>query len=254
MPNLTFTSKYKFVDGLIIAPSTIISEYMHGIPLSDISGKRYPIEQFIKKIKTAQEQLEKFLQIKLFEQEITSIIDYRIQEWMNWAHVKLPYECNELLEVKGYLSLQEVIDINKDMFTVQGKNLALVPGQALQSSLWIGRSGSFPVLRSGAMSVPNFWHIKYKTGFPNYNIPYDIMSILGKMVSIQILGVIGDVVLNLGISNESLSFDGFSQSFGTTQSPGNSVFSARIKQYSEELKLESIQIKQYYRGIVFDAI
>lgn len=253
MPSVVLTSKYNFVDGLAIAPSTLISEYMHGISLSDFSGRRYPIENIIKKIKTVQEILEKFLNIKLFEQEVTSQIDYKMTEWMNWGHIKLPYDCNELLEVKGYLSQQEVVSINPEMFTIQGRNLALVPGQALQSSLWIGRSGSFPVLRSGASAVPNFWHIKYKTGFSTA-IPYDILSILGKLATVQMLAIIGDVILNIGISNESLSFDGFSQSFGTTQSGGNSVFGARIKLYIEDLKVETIHLKQYYRGIVFDTV
>lgn len=252
MPNLNLISRYKFATDLIMSPSTLVSEFLHGIPLTDQNGRNYPTEEIKNKILKAQKQIENYLEIKLVEQEVNEILDYNLVEWLNWGHLKLRYKCNSLVEVKGYLSNYEVVDFNTEMFVVNGRNVALVPGRALQSNLWVGRSGTFPVLRSGVSNVPNFWHIKHISGFNQ--IPLDILQAVGKLAVMQIMAILGDILLGAGIASESLSFDGFSQSIGTTQSAMYSAYSARINQYKDELKNELPHLKQYYRGIVFETV
>jgi hypothetical protein len=105
-------------------------------------------------------------------------------------------------------------------------------------------------MRSGVRVVPNFWHLVYTTGFKV--IPYDLLGIIGKLSSIQLFAIIGDITIGAGIASESLSFDGFSQSISTNQG-SNSLYGSRIKQYAEELeKFDLPNVKSHYRGITFE--
>lgn len=251
MPTTTVILKYNIADGLIISPSELISEYLHGIPLTDTNGKSYPSKEIRKKIKEATVVIENFLKMKIIETEITEEQDYIHEEWMNWGHIKLHYKPNEILSVSGYLNDQRVVDFDKTMWVMKGKNIALVPGaHNLVSTIWFNNAGVYPILRSGVRMVPNFFHISYKTGF--VAIPEDILLAVSKYASISILAVLGDILLGAGIASESISFDGLSQSIGTTQSAENSAYSARIKQYAGELKEHLNRLKNYYRGIIFE--
>ena len=101
MPNLNLITRYKFATDLIISPSTLVSEYLHGIPLTDQNGKNYPLSEIRKKILDAQTKLENFLEISFVERETTDKLDYNLTEWLNWGHLKLLKKCNELISVKG---------------------------------------------------------------------------------------------------------------------------------------------------------
>lgn len=254
MPSSVLTTSYKLGDGLPFSPSSLIEEYLHGIPLTDQFGNSYSIKDIRKKILKAMRQIEVFLNISVLEVTREETQDYLQEEWQSWGHIKLERICNEILSVEGFLNSQKVIEFGKDMWVVKEKNIALVPSaQNWSANIWLGTGGSFPVLRGGVRMVPNFWHIVYKTGFAI--IPEEILAAISKLASIQILAVLGDILLGAGIASQSISYDGLSQSINTTQSAENSAYSARIKQYAEELsKTDLPQLKSYYRGIVFETI
>jgi hypothetical protein len=70
-----------------------------------------------------------------------------------------------------------------------------------------------------------------------------------KRASIGVLQVWGDLIIGAGISNQTISIDGLSQSIGTTQSPEFSGAGARIKNYMDDMKVLEARLKDTYLGI-----
>lgn len=253
MPSLTLTVKYTIADELVISASAFLDSFLHGIPLTDTDGNPYSILQIKDKIKFATVQLEHFLNMKITEQQVTEVQDYIYEEWINWSHVKLEQRINEIISFSGYLNSTKVVDFPLSILTFKGKSISIVPSSNNVGALiWFNNAGAYPMLHSGVNIVPNFWHITYKTGFKI--VPYDLLQAVCKMASIQILAVLGDILLGAGIASESLSFDGLSQSISTTQSAENSAYSARIKQYANELKDDLRRLSNYYRGVIFETV
>ena len=88
----------------------------------------------------------------------------------------------------------------------------------------------------GSYDYRDAYHIDYKTGYGNAElIPEDLRDIIGKIAALKMLNVIGDGLL-AGFSSSSLSLDGLSESFSSTQSATSAYYGARIKVYQDEIK------------------
>lgn len=82
---------------------------------------------------------------------------------------------------------------------------------------------------------PQGFEIDYTTGFKNSNhVPEALRATIAKYAAIKALAVVGDGLL-AGFSSQSVSLDGLSESFSSTQSATSAYFGARIKQYSDEI-------------------
>lgn len=96
----------------------------------------------------------------------------------------------------------------------------------------------------GAYGTALLWQMKrypqgievdYETGFENAaSIPDDLRDVIGKWAACKMLNIIGDGILP-GFSSQSVSLDGLSESFSSTQSATNAYFGARINQYNKEI-------------------
>jgi len=130
------------------------------------------------------------------------------------------------------------------------KNLYLVPGNGSAKTNAIVYSGITPHLGFlGTAQIPQYWKITYCTGFAT--IPEDLKNYIGKLASLNIFQVLGDLVLGAGISNQSLSIDGLSQSIGTVNSANSAAYGARIKSYLTDLVRQKPILESYYRGFSF---
>lgn len=79
------------------------------------------------------------------------------------------------------------------------------------------------------------------------DIDRDLMALIGKYASIHILNTAGDLIIGAGIANKSTSVDGISAAVGTTSSPTNAGYGARILQLQKEIKqLEPILWNKYH--------
>ena len=75
----------------------------------------------------------------------------------------------------------------------------------------------------------------HTTGYENSDfVPEGLRSVIGKYATIKALAVVGDGLL-AGFSSQSVSLDGLSESFSSTQSATSAYFGARIKQYGDEI-------------------
>ena len=85
-------------------------------------------------------------------------------------------------------------------------------------------------------------------------IPRDILDAIGKLASINVLNILGDIAIGAGVANQSIGIDGLSQSIGTTQSAENNALSARVRMYTEELKRNLPMLRSRYKGITFTSL
>ena len=82
-----------------------------------------------------------------------------------------------------------------------------------------------------------FYSIDYDAGFETSDdVPEDLREIVAKQASVHLLNIIGDGLMS-GFSSSSLSMDGLSESFSSTQSATSAYFGARIKEYKDDIDL-----------------
>ena len=97
---------------------------------------------------------------------------------------------------------------------------------SIYGALWTG---------VGARRYPGGFEFDYTTGFESSDfVPEGLRGVIAKYATIKALAVIGDGLL-AGFSSQSISLDGLSESFSSTQSATSAFFGARIKQYSDEI-------------------
>jgi hypothetical protein len=83
---------------------------------------------------------------------------------------------------------------------------------------------------------PDAFEFDYTTGYKTAEfVPDDLRGVIGKWAVIKALASIGDGLL-AGFSSQSVSLDGLSESFSSTQSATSAYFGARIIQYKDEIK------------------
>lgn len=80
-----------------------------------------------------------------------------------------------------------------------------------------------------------YYAVDYEAGYETSDdIPDDLRQIIGKQCAISLLNIIGDGLMS-GFSSSSLSMDGISESFSSTQSATSAYFGARIAVYQKEV-------------------
>ena len=263
MPSLTLTINYGVNEGLIISPSEVIANYLHQIPLCTEDGRVLSLEVVKQKIFNAQKIIENFLSIKLIKQVIKESRDFNRQEYNSWGYVKCTYPVVEPFELKGTLNGAEQVNYPKNWLAykvmsdgvVYFRNMYLMPntyqGAEMNQNNFVF-SGISPSLGFFGMSdIPNYWRPVYVTGWDYNNMPEDIVDVIGKLVAIQVLSILGDILLGVGLTSMNISLDGVSQNTSTTRTAQGGLFMGRIKQYGEELNQQKTALKYTYKGVSF---
>lgn len=252
---ITYKSKYNVDPRVAISPSELKDLYLYGIHVRDKEGRDMPDSAISRQISMAQSMLENYLQMKLYISAQKESVPYYKQDFDQQGFIKVSYPARIGYELEGWLGQQKQVTYIKEWMVTRTdsnqqyyRHIHLVPvgNTTGQSALF---TGLMPYIGyRGASNIPAYWHVTYTTGISN--IPSDILSALGKIAAIMVLHQLGDIVLGVGVGNMSLSLDGLSQSIGTTKNSGG-AFGGRIKSYSEELKVELANLKDFYTGFKF---
>lgn len=105
-----------------------------------------------------------------------------------------------------------------------------------QSQKYDGISNALEMYGNQTFNAQMFYEIDYSAGFENSDeVPEDLREIIAKVAAVSLLNVIGDGLMS-GFSSSSLSMDGISESFSSTQSATSSYYGARIQVYRDEIK------------------
>lgn len=262
MPTLQFTISYGENGGLVMSPSELIENYFLGIPTCTKDGKELTQETITMKILEAQQMVQNILQVKLFRQVVEESRDFIRDEYFNWGYFRVTYPVSDVVSLFGFISttkqtefpyewVSRSVNNNEDLLF---RSLAIVPAGSLtpnvNSVVFVGITPNAGFM--GVHNIPNYWRIKYVSGFTK--VPADIRGLIGKLAAIQLFAILGDFIMGVGVASKSLSFDGLSQNLSSTQSAGNSLFGARIKQYVEEMGRDIPVMKDHYVGINFTAL
>jgi hypothetical protein len=85
------------------------------------------------------------------------------------------------------------------------------------------------------------------------DIDQDLLHLIGMAASVHILNTAGDLIIGAGIANKSVSIDAISAAIGTTSSPTNAGYGARIIQLQREIKAKIPILFRKYNGIQVSA-
>lgn len=244
-----------------MSPEEMVALYFYGIDTRSQDGTLLGMDVYETYIKAAQQEIEKFLDIVFNPKLITEKIHYHRDDYVSGfpimrvsKPVNVPLtligminELEQIVYPESWLSSRMTSEFyhERQIFVVpvtkgviEGSGEVILSGITAQTGLHTFRN------------IPNYWTVQYITGYDK--IPYDLMNVVGKMASIGVFNVLGDIVLGqAAVASYSLSVDGLSQSIGTTLSSEDSAYSARIKMYVDEIKKTLDRIKRPYRGIGF---
>ena len=96
---------------------------------------------------------------------------------------------------------------------------------------------------------PNGFEFDYTTGYESSKfVDRGLRDVVAKWAAIQTLATVGDGLL-AGFSSSSISLDGISESFSSTQSATSAFFGARIKQYIDDVD-KWLSRNRYKRGAI----
>lgn len=261
---LRLNIRYRKNTDLVMSPEEMVELYFYGIDTRSQDGSLLGMEVYETYIRAAQREIERYLDVVFKPSLITEKIHYHRDDYTSGfpiLQVSKPVlkpltlvgfinEVEQIVYPKSWLSSRMTTDHyhERQIFVVpvtkgvvEGSGEVILSGITAQTGLHTFRN------------IPNYWTVQYLTGFSK--IPYELMNVIGKMASIGIFNVLGDIVLGqAAVASYSLSIDGLSQSIGTTNSAENSAYSARIKMYEGEIKETLKRVKTSYRGIGFAAL
>lgn len=174
--------------------------------------------------------------------------DFDPNEWNRYGFVQLRhYPVIKVTRAKWYSPVKgEIMDmIDNGWLRVDKKlgQLRMFPSEGFNYGPYAGAYGPLWAYAAGN-KYPGAFEIDYETGFKSAEfVPEALRSVIAKYATIKALAVIGDGIL-AGFSSQSVSLDGLSESFSSTQSATSAYFGARIKQYSDEIT-EWLKVNRY---------
>jgi hypothetical protein len=235
MGSLIFTTKFNKNDGLVISPKELIEMYFFGIKMVDTQGNVISQHVIKKFIRASQEEVEKWLNIKLQRQIVREVKDYFRSDWYAWGYVRTTYPAVEVRVLDGFIGETKQISYPKEWLSVRQTNdgelyhrhIYLVPSTNSPTNHQVVFTGITPhIALTASPQVPNYWHMEYVTGF--CKTPSDLYNFIGMLAAINIFYLMGDIILGKpGIASQSIGIDGLSQS----NSAHNMGYGNRIKGY-----------------------
>jgi len=232
---------------------------------SDIAQSEFSDAQFNQLVDEAIGEFEDFLTMDIRRRVYKTFVSKtndgltRARQWragVDYTHEDEPYDFDPLeWSEYGFVQLRHfpIIKVTRAVwFTpVQGQIMDMVENKWLRVEKGFGQVRMFPTTgmtygpyaayggmwsNMGATRYPGAFEFDYETGYENADfVPEGLRSAIGKYATIKALAVIGDGLL-AGFSSQSVSLDGLSESFSSTQSATSAYFGARIKQYQDEIK------------------
>lgn len=266
MPSITYTSSYKKNTGLVMSPVELMEIYFFGVKVVDSNGNEMSDNTIQYYIEAAQKEVENRLKIKFKKQLFNDGMSYYRDDYKQTTpRINTRYPVNEPLSLTGFYRKIEQISYPKEWLGsarnddgVYMKRISIVPtsGSAVGTSqdiLLTGITSSFFGSPGIVASLPDYWELQYVTGFDVDHYPSDIINVVGMMAANSVFAIAGDVALGMpGIASTSLSIDGISQSTSTTASAMYSLYSARIKQYTDSINETMKRIERSYKGLTFN--
>lgn len=250
--------------GEILTADDMRNTYLWGIDevAQDVDGSVWTDEQYQNFVEFAMAEFERYLSIDIRKRvykcrpssslvkarKWRSGVDYTDEEqtypfdrtqWRAYGMIQLRHK--PVISVERCILLSVVASEVYDLYTNGWVRLEKDFGQI--NLFPTGDLGYGPFnIYGGAYQMafkanhPQGYEIDYTTGFETSDfVPNDLRSVIGSLATIKALASIGDGLL-AGFSSSSVSIDGLSESFSSTQSATSAYFGARIKELTDEIQ------------------
>jgi hypothetical protein len=245
--------------GEVLTADDMRYTYLWGIDFKASNGQVFTDSQIRGKIKSSIAELERALKINISPVRIKTEPDSSQVLGTDYDIEESPYTYRpEKWRVNGPLVLRRrpVLELSRlDFYTiVDAKMLDLLSWVRLDKTkgvvrLSIPRGGggdegvytgtAYGLLMGGSSfrtDYPGAFKVDYTAGYNSAKyIQEDMRDVIGKIAACKMLNVIGDGLI-AGYSSSSLSLDGVSESFSSTQSATSAYFGARIKVYLDDIE------------------
>lgn len=257
----------------LVTPSEVRNTWCFGLPLTKEDGRPMPDEDLELFIESATKDVERRLGVFLRPTKIVCNAeaqhlvqgveydleeppyDYNLRQYRNWGFLQLrQYPIISVERVRLVLpNGLEVVDFPMEWVKVYKKvgQINIVPYAGSPTVMTVaGATGSAYPLLTGQFSqnFPQAIWVDYTAGLGEWKwgfdeegnpvkewvVPPDIRAVIGKIASIDVLGIAGDAIL-AGYASISTSIDGMHESFSTTASATNATYGARILQLRGEV-------------------
>jgi hypothetical protein len=244
MSELHFKVRYAKDTSLIMSVSDFKKLFLFGLNIQRY-GQPMPDEVYEQMLRTAQEKMEEFLQVKLVQQLYTEDKAFWNTDWQNWGYIPTQFPVKCPIDLSGYFGAIKQTTYPKEWLSAKStsdgqyllREVTIVPNVASAYSQNIVFQGVLPNINYyGNRQIPNYWRLTYVTGFDRNKIPQSIVTAIGKLAALDILAIASDALLPYpGVGSTSISLDGLSQSISSFASGTNGIFGARVKQYGDDL-------------------
>lgn len=242
--------------GDIITPDDMRYHFLWGIDFKASNGQSFTDEQIRYDVQSSVDEIERALNIKLEKTRIKcepsaemqrgkdydeeeSAYTYRHDRWQRYGRIIL--RKRPVIDIQRFemysITDQRVIDMKNWIRIDKAKGvISFFPRAGANGSMRVSPASLVTHGMDSYMDYPSGYKIDYICGYDNSTmIPADLRGIIGKIAACKLLNIIGDGLIS-GFSSSSLSMDGVSESFSSTQSATSAYFGARIKVYLDEIK------------------
>lgn len=256
MGTLSFTISYKKNQQIVFSPNDLKNLYLFGLKLENKYGQEISEQSLETIILMAQEQVEKYLDIKLQKQVISEKLSFNRNDFERFGFVNTSYPVSKVYKLNGMIGSIEQITYPVEWLYIREtsdketyyRQISVIPVASNVITSPVIYGGWSPYLGYlGQSNIPHYWFAQYITGFEK--IPNNLLSIIGKYAALTILYQLSNIVMGVpGLSSLSLGLDGLSQSTSSSN-----AFMTTIKGYTEALKVELVAAHDFYKGILFSS-
>ena len=256
--------------GTIVTPDDCRYTFLWGTDFKATNGSMFTDEQIQWFIDAATAEMARQLNITIVKRRIKS--DFTVEskhlvKGVDYDDAETPYDFSyRKIQRYGMIQTKQrpILNVTRCTLINKGQNddVDLLPSVVPDkkngvlkflkrpwkpNDTWTGISDSISRYGAETWNPHLFYAVDYDAGFENSDeVPSDLRHMIGKMAAISLLNVIGDGLMS-GFSSSSLSMDGVSESFSSTQSATSAYFGARIAVYQKEVQ-EYIQQNKFKFG------
>ena len=245
--------------GTIVTPDDMRYTYMWGIDFKATNGSMFSDEQVQFFIDAATKEMERLLNITIVKRRVKSefsVEQRNLKKGVDYDDEETPYDFSyRKIQRYGMIQTKQrpILNVTRCTLINKGQNddVDLLPSVVPDkkngvikflkrpwkpSDTWTGISDAICRFGAETWNPHLFYAIDYDAGFETSDdAPMDLRQAIGKMAAISLLNVIGDGLM-AGFSSSSLSMDGVSESFSSTQSATSAMYGARIMEYRKEME------------------
>lgn len=241
--------------GTAVTTDDIRFTYLWGTDFKATNGQSFTDEQIQYFIDASTDELARMLDISIRKKRIRnkaaerglkkgddydideSPYDFKFSRISRYGMIKTRQRpILELHRLTLISRLADARDFTKTTIVDKSKGILKLMERPLRpSETYSGIQTAVGMYGNQTVEAHLFYAIDYDVGYETSDeIPSDLRQIIGKHAAVSMLNIIGDGLMS-GFSSSSLSMDGISESFSSTQSATSAYFGARIKEYKEDI-------------------